>query len=427
MASNTHLQGETQGNKGADLAAKITLYEAAFKKATAVCSEAARGNLEARITEIDSFGEVGGMLWAINRMLDLTDAFVREAGTSLTYASEGKFFRRFVLRGMLGDFRRGAMTINTAREDMEKKTRQTAAAEAEAEKQRKQREQDQAAAAKQRQELAESFGSKVGTVVHAVSAAAAEMEATASEMAKMAGNAHRRSQAVAEVADSATQNVQAVASATEELSASISEISIQVTESTKATRGVVDGMNGVNEAVKVLSEAAEEIDKVVEFIRRIAGQTNLLALNATIEAARAGEAGKGFALVAAEVKNLAQQTANATQDIGEKIRGIQDASRQTADATTRISTSVGSVSEIATAIASAVEEQSAATTEISGNVHRAAEGTKEVSGNVAEISDASQQTGVAAEDVLSSAGKLTQQAKALSDEVDRFLESFRAA
>jgi methyl-accepting chemotaxis protein len=88
---------------------------------------------------------------------------------------------------------------------------------------------------------------------------------------------------------------------------------------------------------------------------------------------------------------------------------------------------VGSVSEIATAIASAVEEQSAATTEISGNVHRAAEGTKEVSGNVSEISGASQQTGIAAEDVLTSAGKLSQQAKVLSDEVDRFLESFRAA
>jgi methyl-accepting chemotaxis protein len=188
MASNTQLPGEAQKEIGADLAAKIALYEAAFNKAEAVCSEAARGNLEARVTEIDTFGEIGSMLWAINRMLDLTDAFVREAGTSLTYASEGKFFRRFVLRGMLGDFRRGAMTINTAREDMEKKARDAAVA---------------GAKSKQRLEIAEDFGSKVGVVVQAVSGAAAEMEATANEMAKLAGNAHQQSLAVSAAAETA--------------------------------------------------------------------------------------------------------------------------------------------------------------------------------------------------------------------------------
>ncbi|HEY5598221.1 MAG TPA: methyl-accepting chemotaxis protein, partial [Kiloniellales bacterium] len=273
------------GRGAADPAAKLALYEAAFEKARAVCSEAAKGNLEARITEIAAFGEIGEVLLAINRMLDLTDAFVREAGTSLTYASEGKFFRRFVLRGMLGDFRRGAMTINTAREDMEKKARQAAAAEAEAERQR-QREREQAEAAKQRLAIAEGFGSKVGAVVQTVAASAAEMEATAKEMAKLAGNAHQQSLTVSTAAATATENVQTVAAAAEQLTASISEIGGQVNESTRATRGAVDGMDSVNAAVQGLAEAAEQIDKVVEFIRGIAGQTNLLALNATIEAAR---------------------------------------------------------------------------------------------------------------------------------------------
>lgn len=405
---------------------ELSLYRAAFRKAEAVCNEAAKGNLEARITGIAEFGEAGALLNAINRMLDQTDAFVREAGTSLRYASEGKYFRRFIERGMLGDFRRGAARINEARQDMEAKAKQAAAAEAEAEKQRE-REREQAAANEARVKLAEDFGSMVSDVVATVSEAAAQMETTANQMSELARGTHGQSLAVASAAEEATGNVETVAAATEQLAASINEISGRVQDSTTATRGAVDGMNRVNGAVAGLSEAAEQIGKVVEFIRNIAGQTNLLALNATIEAARAGEAGKGFAVVAAEVKNLATQTANATKDIGAQIGGIQSASQETASAAEGIGQSISRISEISTSIASAIEEQSAATGEISGSAQQAASGTRKVSGNMAGISEAAERTGTTADGVLSAARRLAEQAEGLSGEVTRFLESFRAA
>jgi methyl-accepting chemotaxis protein len=405
---------------------ELELYKAAFAKAEAVCKKAAKGDLEARIVGVDGFGEVAGLLNAINDMLDQTDAFVREAGTSLQYASEGKFFRSFLLRGMHGDFRRGAGIINDARENMEAKAKAAAEAEAEAEQQRA-RERKQAEEIKQRAELAEGFAATVQDIVQELGSSAASLEGTANQMTGLAGGAHEQSLNAAANAEEATSNVETVAAATEELAASINEISGQVGESTSATQGAVEGMSQVNQAVAGLSEAAEQIEKVVEFIRGIAGQTNLLALNATIEAARAGEAGRGFAVVAAEVKGLAQQTAEATKDIGLQVSAIQDASRNTAEAISGIGKRVEAISEISMVIASAIEEQSAATGEISGNVQQAATGTRKVSESVAEIAGASEKTGTAADEVLGSAGQLSRQAQSLGEEVARFLEQFRAA
>ena len=387
-------------------------YEDAFKKAEAVCKEAAKGNLEARIVDIEKFGEIGSLLEAINNMLDQTDAFVREAGASLQYASAGKFFRPFLLRGMHGDFRRGAMVINAAREDMESRAK---------------REAEQAQITARRVAIAQEFGAKVSTVVRNVSTSSGEMEATANKMSVFASGAHEQSLSVATTTEQATNSVQTIATATEELSASIDEISTQVSDSTTATQGAVNEMNRVNQAVQSLIEAAAEIDNVVEFIRKIAGQTNLLALNATIEAARAGEAGRGFAVVAGEVKNLAQQTSTATNDIGLKIHAIQEASQLTVQSTKGIGTSINHISEVSTAIASAIEEQSAATRDISGNIQQAADRTTQVSRDVAEITGASEKTGMAAEDVLACASKLSEQAKSLSRDVDQFLSDIQAA
>ena len=274
--------------------------------------------------------------------------------------------------------------------------------------------------------MADRFESSVGGVVNAVSSAATELQATAQSLSASAEETARQSTAVAAASEETTQNVQTVAAATEELSSSIHEIGNRVLESTRIVAQAVTEAEDTNSKVKGLFEAAQKIGEVVTLINEIASQTNLLALNATIEAARAGEAGKGFAVVASEVKNLATQTAKATDEIAGQVKAIQDSTGSAAQAIQAITTTIARVNEIATAIASAVEEQGAATQEISRNVQQASAGTAEVSSNITGVTQASQQTSAGSAQVLSSASELAENGERLKREVDTFLHSVRA-
>ena len=189
----------------------------------------------------------------------------------------------------------------------------------------------------------------------------------------------------------------------------------------------MDEAKDTNEVIRALHDATQKIGEVVKLINDIAGQTNLLALNATIESACAGEAGKGFAVVAAEVKNLANQTAKATEDISAQIAGIQDATKNAVGAIESIGSTITEINHIATAIASAVEQQGAATQEIARNVQQAAAGTGEVSANIAGVNQAAGETGRGADQVLSSAQKLTSEADVLHGEVEKFFARVQAA
>jgi len=166
---------------------------------------------------------------------------------------------------------------------------------------------------------------------------------------------------------------------------------------------------------------------VVSLITNIASQTNLLALNATIEAARAGEAGKGFAVVASEVKNLANQTAKATEEISAQIIAMQQVTGGAVEAIQGIGQIIGSINDVTTNIASAVEEQTATTGEIARNVQQAAQGTAEVSSNIVQVTQVSAQTGASAGQVLGAAKELAQQSENLRQEVERFLAGIRTA
>jgi methyl-accepting chemotaxis protein len=275
--------------------------------------------------------------------------------------------------------------------------------------------------------MADRFESSVKGVVQGVSSAAVEMKSNAQSMSATAEETSRQSAAVAASSEQASTNVQTVSAATEELSSSITEISRQVAESARIASQAVSEANQTNAQVEALAAAAQKIGDVVKLISDIAGQTNLLALNATIEAARAGEAGKGFAVVASEVKNLATQTAKATEDITEQVKGIQTATTDSVRAIGNIGRTIGRINEIATTIASAVEEQGAATQEIARNVQEAAKGTAEVSGNIGGVTQAAAQTGQASGVVLAAAGGLASQADTLRAEVDAFLATIRAA
>ncbi len=286
--------------------------------------------------------------------------------------------------------------------------------------------QRQADRGRKMEEAVTLFDRVIGEVVSAVNSAATELQATAQTLSATAEETAQQSTAVAAASEEMTQNVQTVASATEELTASISEISGQVAESTRIVGDAVSQANDTNAKVKSLSEAAQKIGEVVNLINDIAGQTNLLALNATIEAARAGEAGKGFAVVASEVKQLATQTARATDEIGSQIRSIQEATDSSAIAIGAITQTIGRVNEISTGIASAVEEQGAATQEISRNVQQAAAGSAEVSSNITGVTQASQQTSAGSTQVLSAASELANNGERLKREVDSFLHTVRS-
>ena len=276
-------------------------------------------------------------------------------------------------------------------------------------------------------ELAHEFDREVTGVLETVTAAAAELQATAKTMADTAGQTSRQSSAAMAAAEQAAHNVNTVASATEELAASVEEIGRQMATSTDVAGKAVDEAARTNRTVKGLAEASQKIGAVVALINDIASQTNLLALNATIEAARAGEAGKGFAVVASEVKSLATQTAKATEEIAGQVSGMQQATGQAVGAIEGISTTIETMSKIATTIASAVEEQGAATAEISRNVQQAAGGTKTVSDNIGGVAETATHTGHAASQVLEAATELSQQSEALRRQVDQFLHEIKAA
>jgi len=279
--------------------------------------------------------------------------------------------------------------------------------------------------AQEMQELANAFESSVGTVVQAVSTAAGGMETSAEGLAATAEQTSDRSQTVTNAAEQASANVETVASAAEELSAAISEISRQVAQSTIIANEAVTEIDSTNAKVQGLADAANRIGEVVALITDIADQTNLLALNATIEAARAGEAGKGFAVVAGEVKNLANQTAKATDEISNQVDAIQGATQDAVGAIQTIGVTINRISEIASTIASAVEEQGAATQEIARNVEHASSGTAEVSNSIREVNKAAEDTGVAATDIRGSAHELSTQSNRLSEEVANFLVAIR--
>ena len=277
-----------------------------------------------------------------------------------------------------------------------------------------------AAATNKTADTLQSSMKSIAQNAQALSSSSQQLAATSQQMSGNAEETSAQANTVATATQQVTTNLNSVATGAEEMTSTVQSISSNAGEAAKVAAEAVKTANGANATVAKLGESSAEIGQVIKVITSIAQQTNLLALNATIEAARAGEAGKGFAVVANEVKELAKQTAKATEDISQKITAIQDDTKRAVEAIGSITGIINQINDISGTIATAVEEQSATTNEMSRNVQEAAKGSGEISQNIQGVATAAESTTRGAQDTLKAAQQLTEMATQLRTLVEQF-------
>jgi methyl-accepting chemotaxis protein len=259
-----------------------------------------------------------------------------------------------------------------------------------------------------------------GENAYSLASSSEELTAVSQVMASSAEETAVQANVVSAASEQVSRNLSSVATASEEMQASIREISKNANDSARVAKNAVGVAQSTNETMRKLGESSLEIGNVIKVITSIAQQTNLLALNATIEAARAGEAGKGFAVVANEVKELAKQTAKATEEISQKIEGMQGVTKGAVTAIEEIGAIIDQINDISNSIASAVEEQTVTTNEIGRSVTEAAQGVNDISKNIAGVASSAKNTTQGANDTKSASLELSQMAARLQSSVAKF-------
>ncbi|MCR9284609.1 MAG: methyl-accepting chemotaxis protein [Rhodobacteraceae bacterium] len=368
--------------------------------ATEVCSQIGWGNFEVRAKDYTEAGEVRELMTSMNHMIDRTDAFLREAAASMTAIENNRYYRRIQPGGLNGSYLQNAEIMNMAIETIKGRVGAF-------------------------RQSTDSFESQISQIAQSLMASAEQMTGTAEEMETSAVSNSEVVTAIADAADLTAENVNAAASAADHLSSTASEISGQIERSIEIARAAVTQVTQGQDKANSLRTSAEAIGEIIDLISSIADQTNLLALNATIEAARAGEMGKGFAVVAAEVKELATQTAKATQEITQSLEEVDAASRDTAQSFDTISKTITEIESITTMISNASVKQAEATQAIQENVTNTVACTNKVTGIVDGVAQNAATTHAASKTVLSSAESMSSNAGQLTEAVAAFFKSLK--
>ena len=344
---------------------------------------AAEGKLDFRADASRHLGDFGKIVSGVNRVLDAVIEPVKEASVVLSKIAGGDLVAR-----VEGQYRGDHAHI---KDDINRMA----------------------------SNLQENFRT-LGQNAQALASSSEELTAVSHQMAGNAEETATQANVVSAASEQVTRNVATVASGGEQMQSSIREISKNANEAARVAKNAVHSATATNVTVTKLGESSTEIGNVIKVITSIAQQTNLLALNATIEAARAGEAGKGFAVVANEVKELAKQTAKATEEIGQKIEAIQGDTKAAVGAIGEITTVINQINDISNAIASAVEEQTVTTNEINRSMAEAAKGVGDISKNITGVAVAAKDTTQGANNTQKAAQELTQMASRLQGLVSRF-------
>jgi len=361
-------------------------------EAVEVCNAVANGDFESRVLDINPNDGMAELWYAINNLIDHADAYVRESSAAMEFVGNKKFFRRILLDGMPGAYLNASKLINNSIDAMGEVNKRSV-----------------------------ELGHTVSGLVETVTDSSQEIAEAATSSGGSIDETSGKTLEVSESARRSRENVQAVAAAVEELSATSTEIARQVTESSNAVGDALKETEAASASIQTLSEAAGKIGSVVDLITDIAGQTNLLALNATIEAARAGEAGKGFAVVASEVKNLATQTAKATESIVEQVNDIRNTTQHAVSNVNRVKELNGNIHQMGGSISASVEEQSAATAEIADQTRMLLNESESVEKSVVEVVQASAFSYSASIRVIWAAGDLNGPTQQLKGEMSDFL------
>jgi methyl-accepting chemotaxis protein len=371
-----------------------------MRRATDVARALGRGDFEVRDLAYASRGLSGELSEAINDMADHLDAFVREASAAMDAVRSNRYHRRILPAGMHGSLLRASRIINDATDTIQERVTAFEAS-------------------------TDDFAATISSIVDNLVEASVSMGQTSERLGSAANTTDARAGAVASSSHEASVSVERATSAAEALSLSARGIGAEVDKSSSVARLAVARAQETGKIVASLSEAADRIGTVVGLIDQVASQTNLLALNATIEAARAGEAGRGFAVVASEVKQLASETARATQEISQHIAQVQSATKAAVDSIVGIGGTIAEIDAITGAMRGSIEAQISATGDIVSNVGTAQEEARSVSGRIADISTISRETAELARGLLRTSTAVSDDGSRLSDTVRDFLARLR--